>query len=59
MPNLNRAEIEQYLTSVIESGARILNLKVLGESEAEDIKGYTWQRSSTRRTRLARGISIG
>ena len=40
MPNLNRAEIEQYLKSVIGSGARILNLKVLGESEAEDIKGY-------------------
>ena len=40
MPNLDRAEIEQYLKSVIESGARILNLKVLGESEAEDIKGY-------------------
>jgi Phosphotransferase enzyme family len=40
MPDLSRAEIEQYLRSVIGSDTRILSLKVLGESEAKDIKGY-------------------
>jgi hypothetical protein len=40
MPRLNEAEIERYLKSVIHSDARILNLKVLGESEDQDIKAY-------------------
>ena len=33
MPELSAAEIEQYLKSVIGPGTRILNLKVLSESE--------------------------
>src|SRR5262245_14633369 len=40
MPELHRAEIEQYLKSVMGSDTRILNLKVLGKHEGKDIKGY-------------------
>jgi hypothetical protein len=40
MPKLNTTEIAQYLKSVFGSETRILNLKVLGESEEKDIKGY-------------------
>ena len=40
MAELRRQEIEQYLKSVIGSGARILDMKGLGEPKAEDIKGY-------------------
>jgi aminoglycoside phosphotransferase (APT) family kinase protein len=40
MPELNKADIEAYLKSVIGSGARVLNLKVLGKSEETDIKAY-------------------
>ena len=39
MPELNKAEIEAYLKSVIGSDTRVLNLKVLGKSEETDIKG--------------------
>jgi hypothetical protein len=40
MPELNKAEIEVYLKSVIGLDTRILNLKVLGKSEETDIKAY-------------------
>jgi hypothetical protein len=40
MGELSRTEMERYLKSVIGPSARILNLKVLGESEGKDIKGY-------------------
>jgi hypothetical protein len=40
MPELNKAEIEAYLKSVIGSDTRVLNLKVLGKSEEADIKAY-------------------
>ena len=40
MPELNRLEIESYLKSVIGPSARLLDLKVLGKSEEQDIKGY-------------------
>ncbi len=40
MPDLNRPEVESYLKSVIGPSARLLDLKVLGKSEKQDIKGY-------------------
>lgn len=40
MAELSRTEMERYLKSVIGPSARVLNLKVLGESEEKDIKGY-------------------
>ena len=40
MAELSRTEMERYLKSVIGPSVRILNLKVLGESEEKDIKGY-------------------
>jgi hypothetical protein len=40
MPKLNTTELTQYLKSVFGSETRILNLRVLGESQGKDIKGY-------------------
>ena len=40
MAELSRTEMERYLKSVVGPSVRILNLKVLGESEEKDIKGY-------------------
>ena len=40
MAELSRTEMERYLKSVSGPSAHILNLKVLGESEETDIKGY-------------------
>jgi len=40
MPELNREEIERYMKTVMGADTRILNLKLLGESEDADIKAY-------------------
>ena len=40
MPELNRAEIERYMKTVMGADTRILNLKLLGETEGADIKAY-------------------
>jgi hypothetical protein len=40
MPKRNTTELTQYLKSVFGSETRILNLRVLGESQGKDIKGY-------------------
>ena len=40
MAELSRPEIEQYLKSVVGPSVRVLSLKLLGESEAKDIKGH-------------------
>ena len=40
MPKLNTTELTQYLKSVLGSETRIRNLRVLGESQGQDIKGY-------------------
>ena len=40
MPELNRLEIESYLKSVFGPSVRLVDLKVLGKSEKQEIKGY-------------------
>src|SRR5262249_27774292 len=40
MPALNSLEIESYLKSVLGPSVRLLDLKVLGKSEKQEIKGY-------------------
>jgi streptomycin 6-kinase len=40
MPELELADIEMYLKSVVGSSARILNLEVLGKAEGRQLKGY-------------------
>jgi hypothetical protein len=40
VPDLRGPEIEQYLKSVVSPSVRVLKLRILGESEQKDIKGY-------------------
>jgi hypothetical protein len=40
MPELKAAEIERYMKSVFGPDLRIVSLKVLGDSGADEIKGY-------------------
>ena len=40
MDELRKAELECYLKSTLGPSARILDLKVLGESDGEEIKSY-------------------
>src|SRR6185369_258170 len=40
MANLDKAEIDRYLKSVVGPSARLVNLKVLGKSAEQDVKGY-------------------
>jgi hypothetical protein len=40
MPELRQPEMERYLKTVIGPDARILRLKILGESDEKDIKAY-------------------
>lgn len=40
MSELKRSEIERYLRSTIDRAARILSLRVLGESGEKEIKGF-------------------
>src|SRR6185503_20508756 len=40
MGELKKVEIERYLKSIMGPSARILGLKVLGESGGDDIKSY-------------------
>jgi hypothetical protein len=40
MPEVNKDELERYLKSVVGPSARLLKLKVLGETEDKDIKAY-------------------
>jgi hypothetical protein len=40
MPEVNKTEIERYLKSALGSSVRIVNLKMLGETEDQDLKAY-------------------
>jgi phosphotransferase family enzyme len=40
MPELNRLEVESYLKLVIGPSARLIDLRVLGKTGKQDIKGY-------------------
>jgi phosphotransferase family enzyme len=40
MANLDKAEIEKYLKSIFGPSARLVNLKVLGKSAEQDVKGF-------------------